>query len=128
MGIMKKEEFIEECWFIYGIRIRDFFIGYPKYHSAGTSGNVEFSWKKAMNPLLIGWVHTHPKGFGPRPSKTDNSTMRGWVRGKGRSLVCGILCKEEQGWFDYYRGADGEIKCRDMVVHFYFNFIWGKYV
>jgi hypothetical protein len=46
MGIMKKEEFIEECWFIYGIRIRDFFIGYPKYHSAGTSGNVSSVGKK----------------------------------------------------------------------------------
>ena len=121
-----KEEFIEKCWFIYGIRIGGLFIGYSKYHSAGTSRNVEFGWKKAMNPLLIGWVHTHPDDFGPRPSETDNSTMRGWVRGKNQSLVCGILCKEEQGWFDYYRGADGKIKCRDMAVHFYFNFVWGK--
>jgi len=103
-----------------------FFLGYPVYHSAGTSGNVEFSWEKAMNPFLIGWVHTHPNGFGPRPSETDNSTMRGWVRAKNKPLVCGILCKEDQGWFDYYRAGEGEIMRRDMKVHFSFNRVWGK--
>jgi hypothetical protein len=125
---MKKQEFIEECWFIYGFRVGKYFFGYPEYHSAGTSGNVEFSWEKAMNPLLIGWVHTHPNGFGPRPSETDNSTMRGWVRGKGKnkSLICGILCEKDQGWFDFYRGSDGEILRRDLSVNISYNYVWGK--
>jgi hypothetical protein len=109
-----KEEFIEECWFLYGFKIGKFFIGYPVYHSAGSSGQVEFNWKQALNPFLIGWVHTHPEGFGPRPSETDNSTMRGWVRGKNRSMVCGIICSGEEGWYEYYRDLGGDIKCRDI--------------
>jgi len=109
-----KNEFIEECWFLYGFKIGKFFIGGPVYHSAGTSGHVEFDWEKAMNPLLIGWVHTHPNGFGPRPSETDNSTMRGWVRGKNRSMVCGIICDGEEGWYEYYRDSRGIIKCQDV--------------
>jgi proteasome lid subunit RPN8/RPN11 len=112
-----KEEFIEECWFIYGVKVMGFFIGYPVYHSAGTSGFVEFDWKKAMNPFLIGWFHTHPDGFGPHPSDTDNSTMRGWVRGKAKSMVCGIACEGEEGWYEYYRDLDGTINRRDIKIY-----------
>lgn len=122
-----KKEFIEECWFIYGVRVAGLFIGFPVYHSAGTSGSVEFSWEKALNPRLIGWIHTHPKGFGPRPSETDNSTMRGWVRGVARPMICGILCNGTQGWFDYYRGSQEDtVHRREMEGHFSPALVWGK--
>jgi proteasome lid subunit RPN8/RPN11 len=121
-----KEEFIEQCWFIYGIRVKGFFFGYLEYHSAGSSGHVEFDWEQAMNPLLIGWVHTHPDGYGIGPSETDNSTMRGWVRGKNRSLICGILCSSEEGWYDYYRRPDGEIDLRSVEVRKNGKLIKGK--
>jgi hypothetical protein len=114
MGMDK--EFIEECWFLYGIRVKGHFFGYLEYHSAGSSGQVEFDWEQAMNPLLIGWVHTHPYGFGAGPSETDNSTMRGWVRGKNRPMVSGIRCDDEEIWYDYYRKSDGEIDRRDIEI------------
>jgi len=122
-----EEEFIEECWFIYGVRIKNYFYGFYKYHSAGSSGHVEFDWKQAMNPMLIGWIHTHPNGFGPRPSSMDNSTMAGWVRGKARPLICGILCDDFEGWYDYYRASNGEIVNRKVVAEHTSKFVWGRY-
>jgi hypothetical protein len=122
-----KEEFIEECWFIYGVRTKNYFFGFPVYHSAGSSGHVEFDWKKALHPLLLGWIHTHPGWFGATPSETDNSTMAGWVRGRDRPMICGILCKEDQGWFDYYRDSKREISHRVLIVEYTPNFVWGKF-
>lgn len=139
-----KEEFVEECWFIYGVRIKRYFFGVPVYQGAGSSGHVEFDWAKAMHPLLLGWIHTHPEGFGAYPSETDNSTMAGWVRGKARPLICGIICREtqdqsceelseedwpcgeEQCWFDYYRDFNGGISRRVLTVGYTPNFVWGK--
>jgi hypothetical protein len=123
---MKKEEFIEECWFIYGVRIKNYFFGYPIYHSAGSSGHVEFDWKEAMHPMLLGWLHTHPFGFGSNPSETDNSTMRGWVRGRNKALVCGIMCGNDEKWFEYYRKTDGDVTRRNIQVKYISNFLWGK--
>lgn len=124
---MKKEEFIEECWFIYGIRIRNYFFGISIYHSAGSSGQVEFDWKKAMNPLLLGWIHSHPGFFGVRASETDDSTMKGWVRGKATPLICGILCQGEEGWYEYYRDSDLKIKFRIGSVHYTPYVVWGHF-
>jgi hypothetical protein len=124
---MKKEEFIEECWFIYGVRIRNYFFGFTVYHSAGNSGQVEFDWEKAMHPMLLGWIHTHPRYFGIRASSTDESTMRGWVRAKARRMICGILCHGEEGWYEFYRDSDSEIKFRTGSVHYLPDFVWGKF-
>jgi len=120
------EEFIEECWFIYGIKVKGTYIGFPVYHAAGTSGHVEFEWKKAMNPFLLGWVHTHPNDFGCNPSETDHSTMRGWVRGKGKPLLCAILCGNEQACYEYYRNSKGVISRNWVDMRMYFNLIIGK--
>jgi hypothetical protein len=120
------EEFIEECWFIYGVKVGGIYIGIPIYHAAGTSGHVEFDWKKAMNPFLLGWIHTHPNDFGSAPSETDNSTMRGWVRGKGKPLLCAILCGNEQTCFEYYRNPDGVISRKWFDLRIFFNIIIGK--
>jgi hypothetical protein len=122
---MTEEEFIEECWFIYGVRIGRSILGYMVYHAAGTSGHVEFDWKKAMHPRLLGWLHTHPSGFGPHPSEMDNSTMKGWVRGKSKSMLCGITCDGQTLWHEYYRDVDGEIKNQYLVLETANNFIWG---
>ena len=123
---MMTKEFIEECWFIYGIRLKGTYIGFPIYHSAGSSGQVEFDWKKAMNPFLLGWIHTHPNDFGCGPSETDNSTMRGWVRGKGKPLLCAILCDYEQGSYEYSRTLKGEIDRESIDLRMFLNIIIGR--
>jgi hypothetical protein len=125
---MKEEEFIEECWFIYGVRIKNYFFGFHIYHSAGSAGHVEFDWEKAMHPRLLGWIHTHPSGFGPRPSEMDNSVMRGWIRGLNRPMICGIFCDNDKEWYDYYRARPkGEIAYRKLAVEYTSKFVWGKY-
>ena len=127
---MVEKEFIEECWFVYGVRVGSHYVGYTVYHSAGSSGEVEFDWEKAMNPFLIGWIHTHPNDFGCGPSETDNSTMRGWVRGKGKPLLCAIICDHEQGYYEYYRESDGVISRRNLKMKLAFSslsmIIWGR--
>ncbi len=119
-------EFIEECWFIYGIRLGRFFLGFTVYHAAGSAGHVEFDWKKAMHPNLLGWIHTHPSGFGAGPSETDNSTMRGWVRGRGKPMICIIKCDDTKGCYEYSRWSDGYIGKNDIKVRFFNRLIWGQ--
>lgn len=123
-----KEEFVEECWFIYGIRTKNYFFGFLVYQGAGSSGHVEFEWEKAMHPLLLGWVHTHPDGYGAYPSAMDNSTMAGWVRGKAQPLICGIFCEEKKNWFNYYRDFRGDIsKVLILDVKYTPKFVWGRF-
>ena len=121
-----KKEFIEECWFIYGARIKNYFFGRPIYYGSGTAGGVDFDWKKAMHPLLIGWIHTHPGSFGIIPSETDNSTMRGWVRGRGKAFLCGIRCGDEVGWYAYFRGPSGVINRITVEMNSTAGWIWGR--
>jgi proteasome lid subunit RPN8/RPN11 len=120
------KEFIEECWFIYGIRVGRKIFGYKVYHASGTSGHVDFDWEKAMNPRLLGWLHTHPTGFGPHPSETDESTMRGWVRAKNKPLICGITCDGQTLWHEYYRDGKGEIKHQYIILEMKNHIIWGN--
>jgi len=87
---------IEECWFIYGIRIKQYYFGFLRYHSKGGPASVEFDWLKALNRFLLGWYHSHPKGATTYPSDRDYRTMRSWVLGKGKSMLCGIFCEGQQ--------------------------------
>jgi proteasome lid subunit RPN8/RPN11 len=121
------KEFIEECWFLYGVKTKNYFIGFLVYHSAGSSGGVEFDWKKAMHPVLLGWYHTHPYGFGANPSETDKSTMSGWVRGRGQPLLCGIGCEGKKNWFKFFRDSEGNISRQLLEVDNNFPFVWGKF-
>ena len=109
-NMIMEKEFIEECWFIYGIWIgRSSFIGHLVHHSAGTSGSVDFDWKESMSPRLLGWLHSHPPSFGVGPSDTDESAMRGWVRARNDKLICGISSMEHFNWLLYFRRPDREI-------------------
>jgi hypothetical protein len=94
-------EFYEECWFIYGIRIGEFFFGFLKYHSKGDAGSVEFDWLQALNKFQIGWYHSHPGKKFLVPSDRDNRTMRSWIIGRGKSLLCGIFCNGEHRCYIY---------------------------
>ena len=104
MAIHEEEGFVENCWFIYGIRIGIFCIGWVKHHSSGSTGGVSFDLDKVIDhPRFLGWVHTHPgEGF-VQPSSTDHKTMRGWVRTQGRPLLCVIVSGSEGATYEYAR-------------------------
>jgi len=82
--------FKENCWFLYGIRIGSYYLGYRKYHSEGDFASVSFDWRVALNKRLLGWSHTHSGGE-PFPSLRDHLTMSGWVIGTGKPLMCDIV-------------------------------------
>ena len=109
-------EEVEHCWFIYGIRIKNQFIGFSRFSGTGSHASVKFNWKKGMNPFVLGWIHTHPSEYGTMPSETDNKTMRSWVKGLGRPMVCAIACGDKITWYDYHRAQDRSISKSFMVV------------
>jgi len=85
-----EKSFVENCWFIYGLKIKKFYIGFVVKHSTGEASGVEFDWKKIYDSkYLIGFFHTHPRdvmGY----SITDDTTMKAWVSCMWRDLICGI--------------------------------------
>lgn len=101
---------MEECWFIYGMKIGPCWVGRLKYHSRGTVASVDFDWSKAANVTIIGFYHSHPGGR-PSPSTRDDRTMSAWVRAEGRPLLCGIFSNNLQQCFVYKRGPIGDISC-----------------
>jgi hypothetical protein len=104
------KDFVEECWFVYGIRIFRRFIGFRVYHSSGTPSQVQFSWEKALSKFLIGWVHTHPKGH-THVSYTDDKTMRGWTLALGKPLLCGVVCDGSHRGWQYWKKRPKSRKC-----------------
>jgi hypothetical protein len=116
---MLEEGFVEECWFIYGLRLGRIYMGFLRYHSSGTVASVDFDWHKALSPLFIGWYHSHPGIKALTPSEIDNSTMRSWIKGLARPLLCGIICAWEQQCYCYYKSGMSEkresIICRRPV-------------
>lgn len=94
--------FVEECWFVYGLKIFDKFIGFKVYHSSGTPGAVEFNWEKAITKFLVGWVHTHPSGS-THVSYTDDKTMNGWAIGLGKPLLCVVVCDGQARAWQYWK-------------------------
>jgi len=96
------KNFVEECWFIYGIKFFGKFVGFRVYHSSGTPGSVEFKWEKALSKFLIGWVHTHPSGI-THVSDTDDRTMRGWCIGLGKPLLCVVVADGQARAWCYWK-------------------------
>jgi hypothetical protein len=112
---MKTDEgFVERCWFIYGLRLGNHYLGFLRYHSVGTVASVEFDWHKALSPLFIGWYHSHPGIKALTPSSTDNATMRSWIKGRARPMICGIFCAQEQRCYCYYK--DGMDYKRESII------------
>jgi proteasome lid subunit RPN8/RPN11 len=108
-----QEGFTEEVWFLYGIRILNFFFGFTVYQNKGEVAYVTFDWKKAFsflpfikdaNKFLIGFYHTHPGGD-PAPSGTDTSTMGTWVKAMGKPMLAGIKSGNRQKCYLYKRVA-----------------------
>ena len=98
---MNKKDFTEECWFMYGIRLGKYFVGFMKYHSVGESHEVMFDYSKANNRWVVGWKHTHPGIRNIHPSPTDNKTMRSWVKSLYKPFLCGIACNGHEAFYRY---------------------------
>lgn len=96
----------EICWFIYGLRFgEEGFIGFKRFHSRGDGASVEFDWKSAMNPFLLGWLHSHPDSCGTSLSDVDYKTLRSWVRACGRPFLYGVTCDGKTSWGWFRRGG-----------------------
>ena len=124
---MEINEKIEHIWFLYGIWFGRRFFGIRKYVGKGKEASVDFDWKKGLNPFVLGWMHTHPDNYGCNSSSTDDKTMRSWVRGLGRSLICVIKCGQEIEWHFYYRGPDKGIWTTYLKGYFKGIFIYGRH-
>jgi hypothetical protein len=127
------KNFVEQCWFLYGFRFRRWYFGFLKLHSTGTATGVEITdWEKALTPLLIGWYHSHPGYKFLTPSGIDNKTMRSWVKGLNRSLLCGIFCAIHQRCYYYYKSEqstrrESVIYRRQIHAVIHWPFFFGKY-
>jgi hypothetical protein len=112
---MFEENFVEDCWFLYGVRLGSIYLGFLKYHSEGTAGSVDFDFQKAMSsPFLLGWYHTHPGSGFLTPSSMDDRTMRSWIKGRARPMLCGIVCAGLQRCYCYYK--DGMDDNKETVI------------
>ena len=132
-----QEGFAEEVWFLYGIRIFNFFFGFTVYQNKGEVAYVTFDWKKAFsflpfikdaNKFLIGFYHTHPGGD-PAPSSTDTSTMNSWVKALGKKALCGIRSGNKQKCYLYMRVSErsSEVKYKRINSVLFENIFIGKY-
>ncbi len=113
------KEFVEDCWFLHGFRVGRYYFAVRRYHSSGHCAGVEFDFKKAFKKSVIGWYHTHPGVGNTKPSSTDHETMRSWVRGMGRRMLCGISSGDEQECHLFQRNPlpTGLSTLRRRIVH-----------
>lgn len=97
--MVEEGSFVERCWFIFGFRFRNLFIGIIVKHSIGSFGGVDFDWRQLLeyetleSKRLIGFFHTHPNQM-MQYSSIDVTTMKAWNRSMGRDLICGIWNEE----------------------------------
>lgn len=110
-----EQGFNEECWIIYGIKRLGYLYGVMKYESEGSPGSVDFNWAKIFREYksIIGFVHTHPSGYWD-PSSVDDTTMKGWVKAMGKSLLCGIKSNNEIMMYIYEREQNGKVNYRKI--------------
>lgn len=107
---MEKKEFKEECWLIKGFKIKDLYVGGLVYQGAGSFSSVDFDWRKVEDKSVLGFYHTHPRGY-TTPSDRDDRTMGAMVRSEGRPLICGILTESSNKCYMYSRKNDKTIGC-----------------
>jgi hypothetical protein len=123
---MAIKENVEVMWFIYGLWIGTRFYGIKKFYGRGQTASVDFEWEKGNNPFVLGWIHTHPDNYGCAPSSTDDKTMRSWVRGLGRAMICAIRSNEVEAWYLYFRDVDKNISKINLSVKFKGNRVYGR--
>lgn len=113
---------MENCYFLFGIKILWFRIGRIVYHSKGGPASVDFDWKKVYNSRwLLGFYHTHPGNL-IHYSDRDKRTMGAWVSCCWRDLICGIWNEKKTMRNCYLFTKDKKIKAvKDFFVgKFYF--------
>lgn len=116
--------FKEDCWIIYGLKIKDSLYGIMIYESQGSLSSVDFDWEKVFNNRMkiIGFNHTHFQTF-DIPSSIDDHTMTGWVKALGKPLLCGIKCDLGQKMYLYERSKKGIVNYREVKFTIGANFI-----
>lgn len=103
---------VEQCWVLTGVqngvtswRFR------RRQRSTGQIASVEAAWDWALRREerfgdVIGFFHTHPRGFGAKPSATDIRTMNAWCSALGKPLLCVITAGKTLNGFVFVH-ADG---------------------
>ena len=113
---------MENCYFLFGIKIFNIRIGRVVYHSQGEVANVIFNWEKVYNSFwLLGFYHTHP-GDDIEYSDRDRKTMGAWVSCRWRDLICGIWSEDKSKRNAFLFTKDKHIK---LIKDF---FLWKLYV
>lgn len=114
VGKRKDRSFVEEVWFLYGLKVAGRYFGRLAYRNDGQVAQVRFDWAQAFfnkfggteaNWSLIGFYHTHPGGH-PSPSSTDDETMGTWVKSMGKPMLCGIISGDNQKCYLYQRATE----------------------
>lgn len=122
-------DFKEACWFVYGLRIKDLYLGILVKQSTGGPASVDFDWQRAFKhrKYLVGFFHTHPEGV-HELSQIDHRTMRGWVTSLGKPLICGMKENGQTQMYYYKKTPAGHIRAWQVPFLKLFNLliIWGK--
>lgn len=111
--VQEFDNFVEQVWFVYGLKIGPFYFGFLEYQNDGEPCQVKFDPLKAFfgkkilgriksNKRMLGFYHSHPSGI-ISPSSTDDATMDAWVKAMGKDMLCGIMAGEQQTCFVYRR-------------------------
>lgn len=121
-------DFKEACWFVYGLRIKDLYLGILVKQSTGGPASVDFDWQRAFKhrKYLVGFFHTHPEGV-HELSQIDHRTMRGWVTSLGKPLICGMKENGQTQMYYYKKTPLGHIAWQvPFLKLFNLLIIWGK--
>jgi len=93
----RKDRFIEHYFLLVGHRVGDEIICQTiNPTTQNDPGCVEFSWEDVWrrhveHKDVVGWLHTHPKGFSGM-SGVDKATFQSWLVGIGGPRYAVILC------------------------------------
>ncbi len=110
----------EECWILVGrfeARTWSWRIK-RRRRVTGQAASVEADWAWALareerSGDVVGFWHTHPRGYGTTPSERDVRTMRAWCNAFGKPLVCVIADGKDLAGYLF---AGAEADARNAVI------------
>ncbi len=83
----------EQSWILVGQPVSGGWLATKRRHIGGKAASVEADWRWALareeqRGDVIGFFHTHPRGFGTQPSDRDIQTIQAWCSAFGKPLLC----------------------------------------